>query len=74
MANGCWKPIKKYEVSNKGRVRSNGRKQSVEERILKGVPDERGYLRVGFSPGHISKTARGKYKQAYGYIWKYVES
>ena len=27
---------------------------------------------VGFSQGNISKSANGKYKQAYGFIWKYV--
>lgn len=27
---------------------------------------------VGFSQGSISQVARGKYKQAYGFIWKYV--
>ena len=27
---------------------------------------------AGFSQGNISQVARGKYKQAYGYIWKYV--
>lgn len=28
---------------------------------------------TGFSHGNIGKTANGKYKQAYGFIWKYVE-
>lgn len=28
---------------------------------------------AGFSQGNISKAANGKYKQAYGFIWKYVE-
>ena len=27
---------------------------------------------TGFSQGGISQAANGKYKQAYGYIWKYV--
>ena len=27
---------------------------------------------TGFSQGNISLAANGKYKQAYGYIWKYV--
>ena len=27
---------------------------------------------TGFSKGHISLAANGKYKQAYGYIWKYI--
>ena len=27
---------------------------------------------TGFSHGYICKTANGKYKQAYGFIWKYV--
>ena len=27
---------------------------------------------TGFSQGYICNTVRGKYKQAYGYIWKYV--
>ena len=27
---------------------------------------------AGFSHGYICKTANGKYKQAYGFIWKYV--
>lgn len=27
----------------------------------------------GFSHGFIGDTARGKYKTAYGYVWKYVE-
>ena len=27
---------------------------------------------TGFSIGNISQAANGKYKQAYGYIWKYV--
>ena len=29
---------------------------------------------TGFSNGNISLAANGKYKQAYGFIWKYVES
>ena len=28
---------------------------------------------TGFSNGNISLAANGKYKQAYGFIWKYVE-
>ena len=28
---------------------------------------------TGFSRGNICKAAKGRYKQAYGYIWKYVE-
>ena len=28
--------------------------------------------RTGFSQGNISLAANGKYKQAYGFIWKYV--
>ena len=28
---------------------------------------------TGFSSGNISQVANGKYKQAYGFIWKYVE-
>ena len=28
---------------------------------------------AGFNHGNISKVANGKYKQAYGFIWKYVE-
>ena len=27
---------------------------------------------AGFNQGNISKVANGKYKQAYGFIWKYV--
>ena len=27
---------------------------------------------AGFNHGHICNTVRGKYKQAYGYIWKYI--
>ena len=27
---------------------------------------------TGFDKGYVSAVARGKYKQAYGYIWKYV--
>lgn len=28
---------------------------------------------TGFSKGNISYAANGKYKQAYGFIWKYIE-
>lgn len=28
---------------------------------------------TGFSQGAVSKVANGKYKQAYGFVWKYVE-
>ena len=28
--------------------------------------------KTGFSQGNISKVANGKYKQAYGFVWKYV--
>ena len=28
---------------------------------------------TGFSHGYICKSANGKYKQAYGFIWKYIE-
>ena len=28
---------------------------------------------TGFSQGHICKAANGKFKQVYGFIWKYVE-
>jgi len=28
---------------------------------------------LGFASSNISKAARGKYKTAYGYVWKYVE-
>lgn len=28
---------------------------------------------TGFSNGNISRAANGKYKQAYGFIWEYVE-
>ena len=27
---------------------------------------------TGFGQGYVSAVARGKYKQAYGYIWKYI--
>ena len=27
---------------------------------------------AGFNHGHICNTVRGKYKQAYGFIWKYI--
>ena len=28
---------------------------------------------LGFASSNISAVARGKYKTAYGYVWKYIE-
>ena len=27
---------------------------------------------TGFDQGYVGAVARGKFKQAYGYIWKYI--
>ena len=31
------------------------------------------HMKLGFAPSNISSAARGKYKTAYGYVWKYIE-
>jgi len=28
---------------------------------------------LGFAQGNITRVANGKYKTAYGYVWKYIE-
>lgn len=62
-----WKPIKGYEgfyeVSNLGRVRSldrivirsDGVKQTIKSKLLKGTHDKDGYLTVGLSKDYKTK-------------------
>ena len=46
---------------------------SLDGKLIKLWPSAIAVQRqAGFSQGNISQVARGKHKQAYGYIWRYI--
>ena len=61
------------ERSAKNRSKSIGQYTLDGELVKTWVSTMEAERQTGFYCSNISKAARGEYKQAYGYIWKYVE-
>jgi len=80
-----WRDVKGfeglYQVSDKGRVKSLERtfidkigRNTTDYKLVKVWQSTREVKsNLGFDRGNISKAALGKYKTAYGYVWKYIE-
>lgn len=67
--------IEKYVKTNtNGKCSKSVFQYSTDDKLIKEWPSTMEIQRqTGYSCGNISKCCSGKYKQAYGFIWRYKE-